>query len=287
MSDTSAKPQTPPLTAARIALVVLGGPIAIAAGVAAAAAGTGRALHAGRRPRRGSALVLGAAGAYAALVPWIRGWGASAAEREGPMVGDETVADPGVQHTRAVSIDAPAERVWPWLAQIGQDRAGFYSYTWLENLAGCRMRNADRIHPEWQERARGDTLLLHPQAGYEIVALDPGRALALEAAWYFAVEPDGPQRSRLIARWRCPKGPLSTAFALLFELPHFVMERKMLLGIKERAEAAPGSPHTPLPRAQRHSSPTQSTTPAYRCPSGPVTSHAATTTCGGRGRRMP
>ncbi|MEY2443325.1 MAG: hypothetical protein QOJ46_2751 [bacterium] len=235
---TAQKPKTPPLTAARIAVVVLAGPVALAAATAAGAVDTARALRAGRRPRIGSALMLGAAATYVAAVPRIRGWGATAAEREGPMTGDETVTDPGVQHTRAVAIDAPAERVWPWLVQIGQDRAGFYSYTWLENLVGCRMRNADRIHPEWQQRAVGDTLLLHPQAGYEIVALEPGRALALEAAWYFAVEPDGPQASRLIARWRCPQGPLNTIFALLFELPHFVMERKMLLGIKRRAEAA-------------------------------------------------
>ena len=231
-------PKTPPLTAARIALVVLGGPLALAAATVVAAADTAGALRGGRRPRAASALMLGAAGAYAALVPRIRGWGATAAEREGPMTGDETVAEPGVEHTRAVSIDAPADQVWPWLAQLGQDRGGFYSYTWLENLAGCRMRNADRIHPEWQHRALGDTLLLHPQAGYEIVALDPGRALATEAAWYFAVEPDGPHASRLIARWRCPKGPLNTLFALLFDVPHFLMERKMLLGIKRRAEAA-------------------------------------------------
>jgi hypothetical protein len=234
---SSPPPQTPRLTAARIAVVVLGGPIALVATTAAAAVDSARALRAGRRPRPAGALVLGAAAVYAAAVPRLRGWGATQQEREGAMTGDETVADPGVQHTRAVAIDAAAERVWPWLVQIGQDRAGFYSYTWLENLAGCRMRNADRIHPEWQRRALGDTLLLHPKAGYEIVALDPGRALALQAAWYFAVEPDGPQRSRLIARWRCPKGPLNTAFALLFDLPHFVMERKMLLGIKGRAEA--------------------------------------------------
>ena len=70
----------------------------------------------------------------------------------------------------------PPEAVWPWLAQIGQDRGGFYSYEWLENLAGCRMRNADRIHPEWQDRQAGDTVLLHPSSGLKILRLDPGRA---------------------------------------------------------------------------------------------------------------
>jgi len=171
-------------------------------------------------------------------VPWLRGWGATPAERAAELPGDEIVNDPFIQHTRAVAIDAPPERVWPWLAQIGQDRAGFYSYAWLENLAGCRMPDADRIHPEWQGRVAGDTLLLHPAAGYEIVGLEPGRRLALEPGWYFVLEPDGPDRCRLLARWRCPGGPLNVAIGLLFELPHFVMERRMLLGIKHRAEAA-------------------------------------------------
>ena len=68
--------------------------------------------------------------------------------------GDETVPRPSVQHTRAVTIDAPAQQVWPWLAQIGQDRAGFYSYTWLENLAGCRMQTLILCIPSGTTRCR-------------------------------------------------------------------------------------------------------------------------------------
>lgn len=70
------------------------------------------------------------------------------------LPGDELVEDPGIQTTRALTIDAAVRDVWPWLAQIGQDRGGFYSYEWLENLAGCRMRNAWRIHPEWLGSSR-------------------------------------------------------------------------------------------------------------------------------------
>jgi len=151
-------------------------------------------------------------------------------------VGDDTVPRPSVQHTRAVTIDAPTKQVWRWLAQIGQDRAGFYSYTWLENLAGCRMRNADRVHPEWQQRETGDQLLLHHETGLQVLAVDAGRSLTLDCGWYFVLECDGPDRSRLLARWRIASGPLNVAFALLFDLPHFLMERKMLLGIKSRAE---------------------------------------------------
>jgi hypothetical protein len=126
--------------------------------------------------------------------------------------------------------------VWPWLAQLGQDRGGFYSYEWLENLAGCRMRNADRIHPEWQEREVGETVKLHWASGLELTRFEPNRVYAL-GGWYFVLEPeDG--RTRLIARGRFPRGRASIAYGLLLELPHFIMERKMLLGIKERAERA-------------------------------------------------
>ena len=239
MSDVVVhKPSLRPLSAVRVALVIFSGPVALLMASSAAAADTGRSLRAGRLPRPRSAAMLGVALAYAAALPWLRGWGASAQERRKALKGDETVPRPSVQHTRAVTIDAPAQQVWPWLAQIGQDRAGFYSYTWLENLAGCRMRNADRVHPEWQQRDAGDTVLLHHETGLQVLAIDAGRSLTLDCGWYFVLESDGSDRSRLVARWRSPSGPLNVAFALLFDLPHFVMERKMLLGIKRRAEHA-------------------------------------------------
>jgi hypothetical protein len=83
------------------------------------------------------------------------------------------VSDPGVQTTRAVSIDAAIEEGWPWLAQIGQDRGGSYSSQWLENLAGCRNANADRVHPEWQDRQVGETVLLHPGTGLKLARFEP------------------------------------------------------------------------------------------------------------------
>jgi len=126
--------------------------------------------------------------------------------------------------------------VWPWIGQIGQDRGGFYSYTWLENLAGCRMRNADRVHPEWQRCAVGDVVLLHPAAGLKVLRVDSGRALVLEGGWSLVVQEDGPGRCRLLARFRAPSGVAGAAYALLLELPHFIMERRMLVAIKRRAE---------------------------------------------------
>src|SRR5947209_19113016 len=88
-------------------------------------------------------------------------WGATDEERLKRVPCDELVPDPITTSTRAITVNTPVEVVWPWLAQIGQDRGGFYSYDWLENLAGCKMDNADRIHPEWQQRAIGEVVKLH------------------------------------------------------------------------------------------------------------------------------
>ena len=237
----NAPPTARLLSRARAALVIFGGPLALLAATVAAAGGAARSARAGRLPRPHAAAMLGAAGAYVAALPRLRNWGATRKERGRAPAGDETVPRCSVQHTRAVTIAASGEQVWPWLVQIGQDRAGFYSYTWLENLAGCRMVNADRIHPEWQEREVGEIVLLHHETGIEVVAVDPGRSLTLQHGWYFVLEPDGPDRSRLFARWRFPPGPLGLAFALLIDLPHHLMERRMLLAIKQHAEAAAGA----------------------------------------------
>jgi hypothetical protein len=199
--------------------------------------------------------VLGAALPWAyflALRPWHRRWGATAEEVAMPLPGDELVPDPGYQHTRAVTIHAPAEEVWPWLAQIGQDRGGFYSYDWLENLAGCDIHSANRIHPEWQDIEAGDPLAIVRGWGTKLAAVEPGRALVIVGWGTYAVRPIDANTSRLIARARRPKGWASLAYLLTVEIPHFVMERRMLLGIQERAagdRAAPGA--GPLQDADR------------------------------------
>jgi Polyketide cyclase / dehydrase and lipid transport len=225
-----------PLEALRAFGVMLGGSLVLVAVAAWSVAECVRAAGAGRRPGPVALVGAGALVGYLSVVrPWLLGWGATAEEQSSALPGDELVDRPGIQTTRAVTVEAPVEAVWPWLAQIGQDRGGFYSYEWLENLAGCRLRNADRIHPEWQQRRVGETVLLHPASGLKLVRFDPPRAYAFEGGWYFALEPeDG--RTRLIARGRYRRGLVSVAYGLLLEIPHFVMERKMLLGIKERAE---------------------------------------------------
>jgi hypothetical protein len=210
----------------RAITVMVGGPLVALAAVLAAVRSIIRAVLQSRTPSLPAVLTLSAVLVYAGPVRrWMRGWGAPS--------GAATAMEP----VHAIEVDAPPEAVWPWLAQIGQDRGGFYSYEWLENLAGCRMRNAERIHPEWQHRAIGDKVMLHPLNGLPVSRFEPGREIALEGWGSFAVEPVGTARSRVVCRGE-PRGGLVFAvyYALLVELPHFLMERKMLLGIKERAE---------------------------------------------------
>ena len=155
--------------------------------------------------------------------------------------------------------------VWPWLVQIGQARGGFYSYSWLENLLGCDIHNADRILPEFQTLKAGDTIRLHPKAPpIPVVLVEPGRALVLHgrpnpevdqqyevkftkpgnyvaSSWAFVLDPLDERTTRLLVRFRMDYDPTfgnKLAFRAMLEPIHFVMQRKMLLGIKQRAEAA-------------------------------------------------
>src|SRR5829696_8726318 len=126
---------------------------------------TGRIMRAKKRTARLLRLlaVLGVLlpWAYAFVIrPWHLRWGATGEEVDKPLPGDDLVPEPGIESTRAITVEAPAGKVWPWLAQVGQDRGGFYSYEWLENLAGAQMHNADRVHPEWQHRDVGEIVFL-------------------------------------------------------------------------------------------------------------------------------
>ena len=219
--------------------VMSGGPAVGALATIASAWSMARALRHRRRPSATATLTIAAAIAYVTVLrPWSRRWGATTDETTMPLPGDELVESPGIMMTRAVTVDAPVEEVWSWLAQIGQDRAGFYSYEWLENLAGCRMHNADRIHPEWQQRGIGDTVLLHPATGLKVARFEPPHSYAFEGGWYLALEPLNDTSTHLLARSRVPLGLPSLGYAIFIEAPHFIMERKMLRGIKARAEAA-------------------------------------------------
>jgi hypothetical protein len=226
-----------PLEVVRAFGVMLGGSIALAAAAAASIGAFARAVTSRRRPPPLAALGTAATALYAFVVrPWHLRWGAEPEDEQRELPGDEFLPEDGTQILHVVTIDAPVQEVWPWLAQVGQDRSGFYSYEWLENLAGCEMKNADRIHPEWQHRELGETVHLHPAGGLRVSVFEPGRALGLEGWGTFALEPVGEGRTRLIARGGVARGVGAVSYALLMEIPHFLMERRMLLGIEERAE---------------------------------------------------
>ena len=210
----------------------------------------------GSRPARGrkaaatalGAVALAAVGHVASYRLWRRwclDWGATDSEARAALPGDELLANPGIVTTRAVTIDAPADLVWPWLAQMGPGRAGAYTYDWIENLLGLNMHSADAIIPQFQHAAVGDAWRLGSRGPVlRIARLEPEMALVLRSAdgnwvWAFALQHAGAV-TRLVSRNRiaAPGAPwLSRALArYLMEPGSLVMERKMLLGIKGRAE---------------------------------------------------
>jgi hypothetical protein len=186
---------------------------------------------------------------FGGLHPWLMNWGATPAEQLMALPGDQLLPDVPHRFTRAITVRAPASEVWRWVVQIGQDRAGFYSNTWLENLTGANIHNADAIHPEWQQRTIGDHVLLaRPDllgglfaqvAQTRIVALEPGR-LITDVPGRFVLQPIDGETTRLLLRESVPTRFVGRAInALMWDPMHFVMQQRMLRGIKERAEGHP------------------------------------------------
>ncbi len=186
------------------------------------------------------------------LRPWYSSWGSTRSEQQMSMFGDPPI---GMSHYRidhAITINAPADSVWGWLVQIGQDRAGFYSYDWLERAFGDNIRNADRVVPEWQGRKVGDLVratqpgylggIFGDDLGWRVSAIEPGRALVLEGWGSFVLDPIDANTTRMHIRTRGEGIPTLGGVAitpiglLVLEPAHFIMERAMLLGIKSRAE---------------------------------------------------
>jgi hypothetical protein len=197
-----------------------------------------------------------------AVRPRLLRWGASTQEAAGPLPGDELVRTPRMQSTRAVTINAPAASVWPWLVQLGAGRGGMYSYDVLENAAGPGMRSADRILPEHQRLDVGDAIPLGPDVAIPVRRVETGSVLGLggtmdprtgkitssvvapagprlEFGWTLVLEAVDERTTRLLSRTRYDYSPLAVGLILrpVLEPVQFVMERRMLLGIKSRAEA--------------------------------------------------
>ena len=217
-----------------------------------------------------AALGATAAGAYALFIrPWHLHWGATGEEIHQFLPGDALVPHPKMESTRAITIQARPADIWPWLVQMGTGRAGWYSYDWLENqlptsAVGAGISNAERIIPEYQDLQVGDSIPMSPTTGCTVVEIDPPNVLALRAtispltgmpvdpnapkpgnffdgSWVFVLKELGEQATRVIERMRADYQPrlwYAPLVYLLLEPATFVMERKMLLGIKQRVERA-------------------------------------------------
>jgi len=204
-------------------------------------------------------LVAAAAGtAGYQLIGWMSHWGASEEEIAAGYPGDELIESPADQTTMAVTIAAPAEVIWSWLVQIGQDRGGMYSYDGLEQAIGLDIHSAETINPAWQHLEPDDRVRLVPPGwgplpdGYtlRVSLVEPPHTLVLrqgppqdpwDGVWTFSIREVGPGLCRLVSRTRTRRNPgiaqaVLRAATTLGAPITWVMTRKMLLTIKERAE---------------------------------------------------
>jgi hypothetical protein len=192
---------------------------------------------------------------------WCMRWGTTTAEAHATLPGDELFPAYIGQATHAITIHATPEKIWPWLMQIGQDRSGFYCYTFLENAFGCDMPKVERLVPAWRPRTRGETVwfcnprkfngqgkmipaVVEPDRAFTMVGVKDWQSIqagghAQEGFWSFTLHPTNDGQTRLITRVR--SGPPPTLGArlmgrLFWEPAHFVMEQKMLRTIRDLAE---------------------------------------------------
>jgi hypothetical protein len=183
------------------------------------------------------------------------GWGASGEEIDQVLPGDGLLSDADLCATRAITIGATVAEVWPWIAQLGQGRGGFYSYDLAENLIGCDIHSADAIVQEWQSIAVGDQIKLAPDVGLTVVQMEPERSLVLRGGipaavrrnspydftWAFVLFPGPDETTRLVVRERYTYSHRWVAVVVEpVELVSFVMSRRMMRGIRQRAERTSG-----------------------------------------------
>jgi hypothetical protein len=213
-----------------------------------------------KKSTTGAAAIVLAGGSLAALAAtrrWHQHWGATDEEVARPLPGDDLIADSKLDSTHAITVRAPAERIWPWLAQMGyEDRAGSYSYDLFQRSIG---RNLYRIDPDLPPLAAGGTMPFYPGAPMTVAVADPPRALVLWQvtaagkaidpagtwgneyvawSWAFVLEPVDATTTRLLIRMRVsyqPAAKWAPFMWLLVEPAHFVMGRRQLLGLRRRA----------------------------------------------------
>jgi hypothetical protein len=213
---------------------------------------------------------------YLVVRPRVRSWGVDPAEAELPIPGDDLIAEPSATETRGITIDAPPARVWPWLVQMGYERAGWYSYDALDNRAA----SSETILAEYQSLKVGDIVPTHPGGGFKVEFVEPERALVLyfdtelarsqaeqaeaegktdlptpglklsgamvgasypefAASWAFFLQPIEEGKTRLIERFRVRTpggGPANMIMGEVMGTGIVLMTRKQMLGIKERVE---------------------------------------------------
>ena len=216
-------------------------------------------------------LGLGVLGGVAAAViylerirPWHLQWGAKKEEVQSTYPGDDLILTPRIDATHAITIEAAPDDIWPWIAQIGQGRGGFYTYDWIENMMGLQIKSADQVLPQYQDVKVGDIIPLEPGGGgppvldvekYHYLLLggkmdaqtegifrvnDPTPGAYMSVTWLFYLDPVSNNQTRLIERFRVDWYPQNAKNWLMYhaflEPGAFIMERGMLQGIKKRAE---------------------------------------------------
>lgn len=197
--------------------------------------------------------------------PLLLDLGSTRAERSAPMPGDELLTDPHTVMTRSTTVAGTPEQVWPWLVQMGVGKGGFYGYAWLENLGPAGLlddiRNADRIHPEWQDLRVGDPV--YPMPGipsWSVVRLVPERLLVIADdnawTWTLLLRPLDQRHTRLVTRmqWAEPTGAAAALGGLVFDLGDSLTVARTMHGLEQRVSGTlPGMPGTasgePVPRA--------------------------------------
>lgn len=204
-----------------------------------------------RSSRLDSGFVWGGAAALAGYLlvrRWHTRWGATAADIARPMPGDERIPQPTFVTDRAVVIRARPDQIWPWLAQMGEGRGGFYSYDWIDNLLGIRVHSADGLLPGFHDLKQGDVIPAG-RSGFAVLFVERDRCLVLgpeqpmpsgNVTWAIGLYPLSDGGTRVVSRVRTLYQPSlrSLVTMALLDPGQFLMERKFLLGLRNRVESA-------------------------------------------------